>query len=363
MPTGIPSDATKERNELRAINEWERWEREHYPIYNQQGDVLFEPADDEIFVPLFHYKEDKDERKLRENPAIRRVKGTIDPRYMVSNKGNVISLTFHKIGRPFLMKQTEKLNTRDEPYMVCGSGGWSVHSLVWFSFAADAIRNGYEFPKSYGIPVDEIISLERLARLTGENLNRQNAEGDYWIEIHHKDLNTRNNSLENLECDVHALHKLLHDLNDMESEEERWNTICEYPFERPTLIELEGTLSISDIDVDKFLAALPDGEIQKIHREYWTMYTKAVLNEVISILGKDFFKRDWYMGLTGKIYDKGLIAFFSVVKESDGGMSINWLDAESHNQLVDKQLDIFCENGRIYLMGFTNDEEIYDGEE
>ena len=176
MARGIPSEKTNRINAQRARREWERWEREHYPIYNKEGDEEFVPAEDEIFVSLFHYKEDKKEEDLQRNQDMKRVKGKIDPRYKVSNKGNVISLTFYKIGRPYLMKQTEKLNDRDEPYMVVGSG-WSVHSLVWFSFAADAIKNGYELPKSYGIPVEEIRTLRRLTRLTGENINRRNAEG------------------------------------------------------------------------------------------------------------------------------------------------------------------------------------------
>lgn len=350
MPTGVPSERTNRRNSQRARREWERWEREHYQIYNKEGDEEFVPDDDEIFVSLFHYKEDKN---LKKHPHAIPVKGKIDPRYKVSNKGNVISLTFHdNMDRPYLMKQTEKLNDRDEPYMVVGSG-WSVHSLVWFSFAADAIKNGYEFPKSYGIPVEEIRTLKRLTKLTGENTKRKNSEGDYWIEIHHKDLNTRNNSLDNLECDDHDIHVLIHDLNDMESEEERMKTIVKYPFAVPTMIELEGTLSISEIDADEF--------IQKAYGDkkelQWTVISSRVISEVLQMIGTDFFKRDWYIG----IRVNNNIAFFTVTKE-EKRMSVKWLTQEDHYQLVNKELDIYCDNGRIYLMNYTNDEEITEGD-
>ena len=356
MPRGIPSARTNRSNAQKARREWERWEREHYTIYNQEGDEEFVPVEGEIFVPLFHYKEDKKEEILRRNPGIKRVKGTLDPRYRVSNKGNVISLTFHNIDRPYLMKQTEKLNDRDEPYMVVGSG-WSVHSLVWFSFAADAIKNGYEFPKSYGIPVKEIKTLPRLAKLTGENKKKKNAEGEYWIEIHHKDLNTRNNCLDNLECDDHDIHVLIHTLNEMESDEQRMNTIREYPFAVPTMIELEGTLSISEIDAKQFLSDIPESESEKVYEAYWKTYSRFVLKEAFSVLGEDFFKRPWYMGIKSRIFEKDHLAFFSVTKNDNGGMSVKWLSKDTHDSLANKELDIYCDNGIIYLMNYTNSED------
>lgn len=347
MARGVPSSTTNRRNAQRARREWERWEKEHYTIYNKEGDEEFVPAEDEIFVPLFHYKEDKKEEDLQKNPSIKRVKGTIDPRYRVSNKGNVISLTFHGIDRPYLMSQSEKLNDRNEPYMVVGSG-WSVHSLVWFSFAADAIKNGYKFPKSYGIPVEEIGTLKRLTKLTGENTKRKNSEGEYWIEIHHKDLNTRNNSLDNLECDIHDIHVLLHDLNDLESEEEQIRNIAEYPFEIPTLIELERTLSVSEFDPDEFFQKAYDdkGELQ------WSAISFMVISKVFQAIGNDFFKRDWYLGITVN----NQVAFFTVTKKGKQ-MSVKWLTQEDHDKLVNKEMDIYCDNGVIYLMNYTNDEE------
>ena len=352
MARGVPSATSNRRNSQRARREWERWEREHYIIYNQEGNEEFVPADDEIFVSLFHYKEDKN---LKKHPNAVPVKGKIDPRYKVSNKGNVISLTFHDIDRPYLMSQSEKLNDRDEPYMVVGTG-WSVHSLVWFSFAADAIKNGYEFPKSYGIPVEEIRTLKRLTKLTGENTKRKNSEGDYWIEIHHKDLNTRNNSLDNLECDNHDIHVLLHELNDMESEEERMKTIVKYPFAVPTMIELEGTLSISEIDTNEFLSALSAEDRELINWDYWKQAINSIMDSVTPILKMKYFEVDRCLG----IQVKNTVAFFLITHEGKG-LKIEWLSQEGHNILVNEQnkdLDIYCKDGTIYLMNYTNDEEI-----
>lgn len=328
MPTGVRSEKTNRKNSQRARREWERWEREQYTIYNQEGDEAFVPANDEIFVSLFHYKEDKN---LKKYPNAVPVKGKIDPRYKVSNKGNVISFTFYDIDRPYLMSQSEKLNNRNEPYMVVGSG-WSVHSLVWFSFAADAIKNGYEFPKSYGIPVHEIKTLTKLAKLTG-------------VEIHHKDLNTRNNSLDNLECDAHKFHVLLHDLGEKDEDTRMETIIDKHPFTTPTMVELDGTLSISEIDADQF--------IQKAYGDkkelQWAVISQLVLSEVLQEVGTDFFKRDWYMGI--RVNDT--VAFFTVTKQ-ETGMSVKWLTQENHYQLANKELDIYCDNGRIYLMNYTN---------
>ena len=50
------------------------------------------------------------------------------------------------------------------------------------------------------------------------------------------------------------------------------------------------------------------------------------------------------------------IAFFTIVRQDDGSSVVKWLSPESQKNM-NKELDIFCDNGTIYRVGYTNDED------
>jgi hypothetical protein len=340
MPRGVSSERTNRSNAQRARYAKEKWLREKYTIYDRVTNEKFVPAEDELFVPLFHYKEDKDLKRYRNATP---VWGKLDSKYLVSNKGHVISFKFHGTDEPILMHQTEKPDpNRNISYMVVGDA-WNVHQLVWFSFAADAIENGYELPSTYGITTKELKTLGRLKKLKD-------------FEIHHRDKNPQNNCLDNLECDSDRIHAFLHELDRLETESERLTEIRSYQFDNPTMIQLDGTLSISEIDADEFMrkadAALKEHQ--------WTLLTAFVIKTVSQAIGDERFrKKDWYVCIDAN----GQKGFFIVKKAEnvEGEQKVVWIDDfYKLQELGNKEMDIYCDIGGIYLMNYIDDADIAD---
>lgn len=153
----------------------------------------YEIKPDEKFVVLFDY-----DRAGRSRADATNVEGMLEKRYRVSSKGNVFSIRKRK-GSPgpgdskdyevYKMKQGNKT----EKGYQSGGFNWQPNRLVWFSFAADAIRDPEKreydgtIPAMYGIPKEE---------RTIQNLKDLKELMKY--EVDHEDKNPKNNSLDNL---------------------------------------------------------------------------------------------------------------------------------------------------------------------
>lgn len=269
---GHVSPGKKQSNTKRAIKEFEKWNSERYPLYDRNGENKFTAADDERFVPLYDYLN----QEMRYS-------------YYVSNKGTVLSFTFHGIKTPYVMKQT--LDRRG--YLLCGKG-WHVHRLVWFSFATDALINGTEFPDSYGINIQNMGDLNRLAR-AASTIRREKAE------INHIDKNTQNNDLSNLQCNKEVMHSLLHSLEKLKSEEDRLERLSKsraIGVDKPTLIFLDDKgVSAHEIDEEELRKHMSNETIMQLESIIWEDLSRAVVPSLVKDIGWDFFGRDFYVDI------------------------------------------------------------------
>lgn len=118
-----------------------------------------------------------------------------DYRMCISNHGKVVS--FKTGGRAILLDQAPLRNTIYTQI----SGGYEVHTLMWFSFKADQLcnHNEYEDLHDFGLNIwcfDDLKMIEPHNRKSKE----KNQYGIDDIEVHHKypDKGKPDNNLENL---------------------------------------------------------------------------------------------------------------------------------------------------------------------
>ncbi len=295
---GHVSPGKKQSNTKRAIREFKKWNDNRFPLYYSNGTNEFIATDDEIFVQLYDYLNQR-----------------YDRRYYVSSKGNVISFTFHGIDRPYLMKQAPD----ERGYMHVGTG-WRVHKLVWFSFAADALENGTDFPDFYGIDIKTMKDLNKMARAIKENEKKGVDEGE---EIHHIDENPANNSLSNLQCDADKMHDLIHALDKLDNDDERMQKIIDTPDafvqDNATIIFADAQgVSAHEVDQQELLSHFSDTAKLQLEMYKWQILSYSVIPSILEYIGYDFFGRNF----TVDIIKNNLRQRFIVNKVDKGKLEI-----------------------------------------
>ena len=227
----------------RAINEYLE---NPVPIKDANCNQPFNPAPDECFVRLFHYKKTKIKNRKEK-------KGKQSNIYLVSNKGNVI--TFDSPENPKVMKYVLTNKERgDMSYLKCGDN-WDIHRVVWFSFAADSVINNTARPTSFKIHESfwTIEGLLELADLGSEEYGE-------LVVVHHKDENPQNNNLSNLELLPNnkddelseAWHTWLHNLQNLSNDEKLKTISQQKKITEPTIIYADrGFLSASDLNSEQ----------------------------------------------------------------------------------------------------------------
>ena len=179
------SISTFERDSKWAMDIFEEWVKNPYPVYDSENE-LFVPSEDEKFYPAFDYIHKNGDGYLEPR---------IDYRYYVSNKGHVLSI--NKRNSPLLMKVVYGASQSREYGSVsigsskgnkgCNGDSVRIHKLVWFSYMAYVLENGGDLPYYYGVVIDSLDDLIALSKQTGE------------YEVHHINENKQDNNLENLE--------------------------------------------------------------------------------------------------------------------------------------------------------------------
>lgn len=307
------------------------------PIQDNNTDQLFTPAEDEGFVPLFHYK--------KPNLTNRRERiGEQSNIYIVSNRGNVIS--FDIPDQPVVLKKTPTDRNRAEmSYLKCGDN-WDIHKLVWFSFAADAIINNKELPAYYRIH-ESFWTLEGLVELS----ELGSPEFGKVVVVHHIDLNPQNNNLENLELLPNntddkvseGWHSWIHTLRN-KPDAERMNAIIENKkISKATIIELDGNAFISEFNQQKIEAK----NLEIFTDIRWKILINILIKNINEKIGDAFFSEPRY----------GFIEFNDSIKsimisKTDTGSDYNVEYAEFRNN---SDYDFIYRDGMTWLPKVQND--------
>ncbi len=327
---GHVAPGKKQSNTKKAIKAFNEWNSNRYPLYHRDGTNEFLAKDNEIFVQLYDYHTQK-----------------FDRRYYVSNEGNVLSFTFHGIDVPVVMKQTPD----KKGYMLCGNG-WRVHKLVWFSFAADALENGTEFPDFYDVDIKSIKDLNKMARTIKANENKGVDEGE---EIHHIDKNPAHNVLSNLQCDADKMHDLIHALDKIESDDERMKKIIETPDafaqDNDTIIFADSDgVSAHEIDEQELMEHFSDTARLQLEIYKWQVLSYDVIPSILENIGYDFFARDFSVD----IIKNSLRQRFIVKKVEKGKFEIAIV---TDHKLVNDEPDIIanCDTGKVDLPQYIFD--------
>ena len=322
MPKGVRSPGKKQSNTKRAIKEFDKWNEEKYPVFNEAGKQLI-LKEDEVFVPAWDYsnrKKNKNGKYLVKAPHRRKYKEVssgyilndeeawvVDPKfdlsYYVSNYGNVLSFKFHGEKKPLLMTHSPATGG----YLQVGDD-WRSHKLVWFSFMADAIKKTeanpeielpYKNPLIYGTEVAELKDLRKLTNLID-------------AEVHHEDLDVTNNALENLEVLPKDVHEFLTEFQNTDIEK-RWEKFRKSGSrhyydgtDEATILLMEDEYMDKDEKPRAIIDHASQGEVwkhmtpdvqKKLLDEYWIELSKVVFSNTLNVVGKDFFMRDIYMAL------------------------------------------------------------------
>ena len=298
---GHVAPGTKQSNTKKAIREFKKWDSDRYPLYNSDNEEF--TCEGERFVPAYDYHNQR-----------------VDKKYYVSDKGNVLSFVFFGTDKPIVMKQSPD----KRGYMLCGNS-WRVHKLVWFSFAADALENGTDFPDFYGVDIKTMKDLKKMARAIKENEKKGIDEGE---EIHHMDKNPKNNSIANLQCDADKMHDLIHALDKMESDDERMQKIVETPDafvqDNATIIFAdEKGVSAHEVSLDELMEHSSDtvkSQLEAMMQGEWIKRSNEAVRMILEDIGYDFFGRPFSVD----IIVKGLRQRCVVTREKTGlyGVSI-----------------------------------------
>lgn len=325
---GHVAPGTKQSNTKRAIREFKKWDSDRYPLYNSDNEEF--TCEGERFVPAYDYHNQR-----------------VDKKYYVSDKGNVLSFVFFGTDKPIVMKQASD----KRGYMLCGNS-WRVHKLVWFSFAADALENGTDFPDFYGVDIKTMKDLKKMARAIKENEKKGIDEGE---EIHHMDKNPKNNSIANLQCDADKMHDLIHALDKMESDDERMQKIVETPNafvqDNATIIFADSDgVSAHEIDEQELMKHFSDTARLQLEIYKWQVLSYDVIPSILENIGYDFFARDFSVD----IIKNSLRQRFIVKKVEMGKFEIAIV---TDHKLVNDEPDIIanCDTGKVDLPQYIFD--------
>lgn len=359
MPRGVPSSGKKQSITKKAKREFDKWNKEKYPIYDEDGKQLI-LEDDEIFIPVWDYSRKKKDangmcfikvdgqreyKKERYNYRLRPgesyvVEPKFDLCYYVSNYGNVLSFKFHGTDQPLVMKQTAGTNG----YMQVGDT-WRSHKLVWFSFMANVIELKqresdaefpYELPASYGTDLQTLNDLKYLIKLED-------------TEVHHRDANVKNNRLDNLEVLPADVHDLLTTMKNTEDPEEQWNKLIEsdvlhyYDSKASVIVTDNDDTAIIAVDPEELLQHFSPKAMQQLKDMYLSNYVYEILAQVIDVFGYPFFNdKTIFMYI-----DENNIIASIAVKKIDNKLEVSQILG------INVDYDIICQNGSIYFPNYS----------
>lgn len=291
MPRGIDSDKTKQSKSRSATRNWTLFQKGQKKIIDENGNE-FIPENGEIFVDMFWvYAKDK------KDPKAKKV-GEIDPQYKVSSKGNIISLKDRK-----MIVLSPKVDEKSG-YVTLGES-LKLHRVVWFSFAADAIRNPKErkgngvFPEMHGLPENEKNPKIRDRRWLKKLLK---------YEVDHKDLNKTNNDISNLALMPKFENIILRDIDNASSDEEILKILSK--IHEPTIILKGGggkSHGIDDYNFKKNMSNVAKAQI------YLKVISEGIINSILDDkrYGSEYLSETKY----GMIHYGKENRYFSIIPE------------------------------------------------
>lgn len=170
---------TKQSITKKAPKRFERWDANKTPLYNKDGDLLVLKEDEE-FTMLYDYRGGA--------PGTNK-ETRFNPRYYVSNYGNIISFSKVNSDEPELLLNKTNASKKEKDKKrarYIKAGGWYVHKVVYLSFV-----------------MREEKVLDKLSKqeFSYKDINH--------MEVHHIDHDRRNNVLSNLQGLNGKVHKEL----------------------------------------------------------------------------------------------------------------------------------------------------------
>lgn len=199
-------------NTNKAINNFKRFEKGEINNIEDKDDNIFVRKPDEFFVPVY----DKKYAKGNKKKAI----GTsrANKRKYISNYGNIISFELTK--PKWIHGELTNKGRVKSGYKKFGSNEY-IHRTEWFSFALDELQKNKERKvlKETNIKIYDIKTLNKIFDAETEyyvynkNTGKPEKKSRSKYEVHHKDGNSLNNTITNLQLIESGTHSALEGLD------------------------------------------------------------------------------------------------------------------------------------------------------
>ncbi len=279
MKAGKKQSRTKQ-----AMRLFKEWNTSRYPLKDREGNS-FEFGEEVDFVAMYNYSE-----------------GKIDKKYYVSNMGHILSCTGYGSNQTGekIMVLTESGNKDESGYVIVR--GWRLHKLVWFSFVADSLEKGEDVSAKYGIQIDNMKELKALAVTAKQGDTKKVNDKGIVFDIHHKDLNPKNNKLSNLQALPEEVHTVLHNLQRAD-EDDAWEDFNEmsdtlstyYPRNVIAMEVSENSAELMTLDQSEIQMTVTDDMRDYITEKWMNAYGielfKWAGEESIRLFGIEYFHK------------------------------------------------------------------------
>lgn len=196
----------------KAINNFKRFEKGEIRNIEDKDGNIFVRKPDEFFVPVYDkkYAEGNKKRAIGASRA--------NKRKYISNYGNIIS--FERPNPKWIHGELTNKGRVKSGYKKFGSNEY-IHRTEWFSFALDELQKNKERKvlketdiKIYNIrTLNKIFDAETEYYVYNKNTGKLEKKSKSKYEVHHKDGNSLNNTITNLQLIKSGTHSALEGLN------------------------------------------------------------------------------------------------------------------------------------------------------